>query len=291
MAIKFNNGIVNVKGTPGVITDTLANRPNANTVLIGTVFFSTDNNVIYQVHTIGAIQGWAVMGGGGGGTQNLDNVLYQGGQFTSDRTSNLNNYGWELQNIDYFNINTFSQNNWSFTTNSLKFYGNVIDYVNNLFSIDYTSGECTFGDFSGQFNGTHMNVNVSGHNIYFAPDGYGSLLVESLKCKLGDYAFIVNGTQLLVDDSSKVINMNFGSHNYFNANTLSSFIYFGIGDFNNDINGTSIQLNDEEQRITLSMGQLELNRIGTSPTSSGNSGEHLVIFIDGTEYKIKLENP
>jgi len=47
MPVIINNGVGNVKNTPAIITDTLANRPVATTVANGTLFVATDFQAIY----------------------------------------------------------------------------------------------------------------------------------------------------------------------------------------------------------------------------------------------------
>jgi len=47
MPVIISNGVSNVKNTPAIITDTLANRPVATTVAIGTLFVATDFQAIY----------------------------------------------------------------------------------------------------------------------------------------------------------------------------------------------------------------------------------------------------
>jgi len=47
MPVIISNGVNNVKNTPAIITDTLANRPVATTVANGTLFVATDFQAIY----------------------------------------------------------------------------------------------------------------------------------------------------------------------------------------------------------------------------------------------------
>lgn len=297
MSILFNTGVINVKGTPSIITDTFANRPQATSMQMGTIFFSTDTFNIFQVVPFGSTQAWAVMGGGGGGTQNLDNVLYQGGTFTNDRLSDLNNYGWELYNFSYFNLRNLNNNQWNFTDASLKYYNT--DNINTFFSINYTNGEFAMGDFGGTINGTHMNIDVPFNRIYFAPAGYLSALFTPHEAILGDGFNSLNSTIFRVHDIDKLVNINFAGHVYFNLNNSSDFIYYDVGDFNNDVNGTHFSLNDEEAIINMradSYIQFTTNQLffigNVLQTSSGStSGYHLQIWVNGTQYVIELKNP
>ena len=69
------------------------------------------------------------------------------------------------------------------------------------------------------------------------------------------------------------------------------FSQYYLGDWNNFQNGTKIVIDDVTNEITLQQDNLFLNGAITSGTSTGNSGQHLVLTINGTGYKIKLENP
>jgi len=222
--IIVNNGVTNLRGTPACYTDFSFNRPLANAVTVGSLFFATDTNLIYQVHLVGAVPTWESMGGGGGGTQDLNDVLFQGGTFTNYRTSNLNNYGWELTNVNYFKLkNTNNQKFW-FTDNGYNYYNNA--NVNNLFSLTFGNGDFALGDFSGEFNGTHMFINTSSNRIYFAPGGYLSFLNEPGIVKLGDGFNSWNQTQFVCDDTIKQVYTKFGGA----ENGISlNFDYNGFG--------------------------------------------------------------
>ena len=71
MAIVLNNGVTNVNGTPGINSNTFANRPAATDVPAGSIYIATDTGVIYQSN--GAT--WSTIGGGGGPTPGIDDVL------------------------------------------------------------------------------------------------------------------------------------------------------------------------------------------------------------------------
>jgi len=253
MPINFNNGIVNVKGTPGVITDTLANRPNANTVLIGTVFFSTDNNVIYQVHTIGAVQGWAVMGGGGGGTQNLDNVLYQGGQFTNDRLSDLNNFYWELYNVSDFVIRFSDNSYWDFNVNYLRYYNALGNY--NLFSVEANTGNVLLGDFYSQFNSCYIQIDQPTNSILFWAESNPVLYLTKNNVSVGDVDQYNNGVYLNVSQNTQSIytvlgeneqpQINFGFKTQYTERTAI------LGDYLSDNNKTQISVQDTNKVIVI----------------------------------------
>lgn len=70
MAIQINNGVTNIKNTPGAITDVIANLPSALDVANGTIFFAPDAFSIYSNYN----GTWVLLSGGGGGTPNLQQV-------------------------------------------------------------------------------------------------------------------------------------------------------------------------------------------------------------------------
>ena len=47
MAISFNNSVANILNTPGIITDVIANRPDAANIANGTIYISTDTRAIF----------------------------------------------------------------------------------------------------------------------------------------------------------------------------------------------------------------------------------------------------
>jgi hypothetical protein len=72
----LNNGVGNIKGTPAMITDILANRPSPNNLAVGTIFIDSATGNWYQVGTNNT---WSSTGGGGG---NLQQVLDSGNSAT-----------------------------------------------------------------------------------------------------------------------------------------------------------------------------------------------------------------
>jgi hypothetical protein len=202
MSIQFNTGVINVKGSPAIITDTFPNRPQATSLQMGTIYFSTDTFNIYQVVPFGSTQAWAVMGGGGGGSQNLDNVLYQGGLFTSDRLSNLNNYDWTLYNVNNFVIQ-FEDSKWDFNSSYLRWYNSTGQ--NNLFSVNTINGQILLGDFAGQFDSTHINIDISNNRIYFSPQGHTMAEFTNNYAIIGDAFLTFNNTKFIVNDNNREI--------------------------------------------------------------------------------------
>jgi len=65
---------------------------------------------------------------------------------------------------------------------------------------------------------------------------------------------------------------------------------YRLGSFN--LGTTWIEVDDNNTRTTINTEDLYFSGANLqSNTSGGNSGKHLVITLNGNQYKIKLENP
>jgi len=82
-----------------------------------------------------------------------------------------------------------------------------------------------------------------------------------------------------------------GTSNGLKLNYANAIYQFG--DYANLNNNTYIEVKDSSQDITLKYNnRLNLNgTLVTSPTSGSNASLHLVVWINGSEYKIQLKNP
>jgi hypothetical protein len=74
MAITFDSSVTNEGGTPAAITGVIADIPPATSVADGTIYISTDTQEIFSAQA----GSWINVSGGGGGSQNLDQVLAVG---------------------------------------------------------------------------------------------------------------------------------------------------------------------------------------------------------------------
>lgn len=126
--------------------------------------------------------------------------------------------------------------------------------------LDFGKRRYYLGDFSGYNNGTTLDIREDVDKI-ITRNNFGlqgiSLDLGTLFYKFGDYDFLGNNTYIAVKDSSKEINLF----------TNGGFIFFYADAL--IFSGSGLQSN----------------------SSGGNSGEHLVITLNGNQYKIKLENP
>lgn len=296
MSITINNGVSNIKATPGIIADDYANIPAATNVATGTIFIDTVGLTIYRSES----GGWFALGGGGG-TPNFDAVLNQGNSTTNyceflglpyrvaidalnvsveETTLNLSaNLRYDKLQISYSNFNLYFDkgifSTFNATNNTIK-----LDLQNDyIISTKYNpanAGEIEIGlklDFLNDFY--YLGNNSSGIFID----------LDSQIYKFGDYDFGgANGTNILIDDAGSIISTRV-------AGSLEKGLYFDfinslykIGDFYATMNNTYLIINDANQKIELS------NNL-KSATAGGSAGQHLKINIGGTDYKIALLNP
>lgn len=102
MAINYNNSVSNGTGTPAAITGVIANIPAATSVADGTIYISTDTQEIFSAQA----GSWINVSGGGGGSQNLDQVLAVG-DTANQKSLVLNGINNNTQTVR-FNGNNYS---------------------------------------------------------------------------------------------------------------------------------------------------------------------------------------
>ena len=100
------------------------------------------------------------------------------------------------------------------------------------------------------------------------------------------------GDTNLTEDIDKLLTLDTNKRLTINGLT-SGFVK--TGEVNSDYLNTTFQgkfgIPDSGNDLTLSGTQINFNSDSfISNTAGGNSGNHLVVFVNGTEYKIKLEN-
>jgi len=224
-----------------------------------------------------------------------------------DYLNNLFFYGTASSGMHY--VNNPNQE-VSLLSNSLIYA--LLDGVNNVgyfggagarLNFDGNNNKCNIGDGNGNFNTTYLEVddlnqiiqtfkgNTIGLRLDFANNVYF----------LGDFNG-VSGT-----NSSFTIDNNNGAIYTQGYATQDGILLdfstnqYSFGDYNAIYNNTHIFIKDQIKVISLITNGGEISQTadllrftGTglqSNTSGGNSGEHLVITLNGSQYKIKLENP
>ena len=175
--------------------------------------------------------------------------------------------------------------------------------VNKGLYLDFGNENYLFGDFNFTTNGIYLLIN--NNNGQILSSGYGSSVGLNLDFSInrfyfGDYNFNINGTCFIVDDSAQLISTTNGVDKVGLSLDLSGFSFY-LGDFNGLNNASYIWIKDSSKSILLNTSagtivnicdNLVFNGVPLqSNTAGGSSGEHLVINLNGSQYKIALLNP
>ena len=181
--------------------------------------------------------------------------------------------------------------------------GISLDFVNSTYSLGVSGSNSLFIDASNQY----VSINVGGSQY---------LLLDKLNesATFFDYAA---GNGIEFSSPSKTFYSIIGNENILYANYGSGFIQLGkgtlqltcdyltgimrMGDATGVGNSNELTIDDINKEIIIytnggiiknDCDTLEFNGASLqSNTSGGNSGEHLVITLNGNQYKIKLEFP
>lgn len=211
---------------------------------------------------------------------------------------NLQNIKTTFQNNDiglYIDFNSIycALGDYNANVNGTSFF--VDDSHNTIFtqynsnslglSFDFFARLLNFGDFVGYY-GAQNYLQFDGNNNYaILQNGNGKLY-------LGDYLGSYNGTLLTINDLGQRIKTGNGAGDQGIFLDFISSVYY-LGDYAGLTNNTQIVINNGLKDIMLKAeNSLHFEGGGLqSASSSGNSGEHLVIYLNGTQYKIQLLNP
>ena len=299
--IQVNFNVINQKGAPSLREDLFANRPSAGQT--GRLFVSTDTLLLFR----DTGTSWSTIGGGSGGSQNIDNVLSLGGSFTANRKINTNTFDFQIESasttlFDYNNSTNVLTIGTGATTkvDLLNLYGNSVTVFSDITlflaagstlktyvsgtdqGIKIINGEYLFGDYGGTLTGAIMVI--SGNTIYTGNNsgsfGY-TLDFLDMKISLGDYDTFGNGVVFRVDDINEEIYTEFLNLQY-GLKVIPQHTY--LGDFGLNYNGYFIHIDDANEKLILN----GTNLLSTSAGST--SSQHLVVTINGTIYKIQLKN-
>lgn len=204
-----------------------------------------------------------------------------------------------------------------FENGSDYLYSNYGGYTG--LGLDFANFTSYLGDWNNLINGTTLVVNDQTNNIYTKWNGLVNGLNLDFSSNIYSFGNIGINTNLYIDSTNQYIQMLINSNGYFFADgttlsTRTGSIYtlvtntqgvytqdagtnnFGIrvdfpnritslGDWSGSFSAYYLNLDDIN-------GVLELNGTNLqSNTAGGSSGEHLVITLNGTQYKIALLNP
>jgi hypothetical protein len=186
--------------------------------------------------------------------------------------------------IDFFNKGIINGISLNFNSKLFKF-GRLNTGSEQSLEVDELN-DITSAKFNGITNG--LNLDYSAKVFQF---GYLDTIGSD------DVFLSFNG-----NGSTIAANFN-GNDNGLNINFNSGSRLFQFGDYQGNFNSTKINLDDNGTSILISSNQttgsttIEGNSLVftganlESGTASGNSGQHLVITLNGVVYHIKLENP
>jgi hypothetical protein len=250
----FNNG------TSLIIADNNQNIYTLNNGIVRGINFDYLNGIFYY-------------GTGANGLLYIDNttqdVLLQsnGVQFA---------YGDGVNNVGYFGV----------TGSRVSYDGN-----NQL---------TLLGDTGGNFNATYLQIDDANSSISTYLSGQRGILLDYFNKNywFGDWSS-GNGTYFLVQESTNLISTGDSLDGQGILLNFNNYEYF-FGDFNGVNNSTYIYIKDQTSdillttnggTITSNCNSLSFNGSLTQTTSGGNSGQHLQVNINGTNYVITLLNP
>jgi hypothetical protein len=287
MAININNGVQNIKSTPGMIADDYANIPAASNVANGTLFVDTVGLNIYRAQS----GGWFVLGGGGGGSIGINGLngttnIGLGGTLLNDTAIDCSNFELTYSNIKQLFLLSTNGTMFSLVDNQSYFSNsNGIPYG---LIIDFAAEVTTLGDFSITNNGTSIQIDdansiisavkntiQNGLKLDFVNDNY----------YFGDFYNLnnfLNINNLIGDTLIKALH-NITLYQY-SAGLILQNGQSILCDPDGNGNSSYFGLDDTNERLTASSNLI-------SATAGGNSGQHLKINIGGNNYKITLLNP
>jgi hypothetical protein len=180
-----------------------------------------------------------------------------------------------------------------------NFYNVKNDRIESFFNgflfgldIDYFNNETKIGDYNNVFSGNCLEIysfntwtkyqgNLVGIWLNFFTNIY----------RFGDFSNLTNGTSFYINDNNELIYTKYVGNDIGLKLDFANTNYL-LGDYNVTYNGTYYLIDDNNQKM--SFNTEFLNFVGAqlqSNSAGGNSGKHLVITLNGSTYKIKLENP
>ena len=271
MSLNFNNGVANVYKTPGMWTDTFANRPPANVVAIGTIFVASDTGNMYQ--SDGTT--WYSIGGGGGGSQDLASVLGFGNTATNNITLNgspgngnvtadgiVSAGSGEVKmgksTSGYVELRSSTERKALLgdgTTDIVKFRA----YNQNEFVIDYD------GKVDGEIDTLVSTQPLHSPSVPWSITNYESRSTIDSKLAFGTCSNIGFKYNPLITNASNVRLVAFRSET-----GVSEFVLTGLGEILINNSGISINLNDS---VNSNQGIIEPQRFYTQNTTTNQNSE------------------
>jgi hypothetical protein len=267
-----------------------------------------------------------VIAAGGGiegatnGLQVIGTNIGLGGTLTQNTQIICDNFLIKFDNYSQFAIGNNTEPSMLFDTSNQK--------ITTSFGGSIKGLELNFANNQYFLGNQELTINAAGGQLDFNFNGQGLQMTNFGRiCYLGDVVGGFNATSLLVDDiNQEIITFNQTFANGIEIDFANNV--YNFGDFSNQTQGTYIMIDNGSEQIktwhvginrglfldfvnlkyilgdcgligngyavTLDDGVGELRFDGAnlqSNTAGGSSGEYLVIWLNGTNYKIKLENP
>ena len=167
----------------------------------------------------------------------------------------------------------------------------VLIYPNSITQIttDFEDLTRDFSTITEEATITNAEVNIN-TNVNITGEVSCNTLSTTGNASVGGSLFL--GDTNLTEDIDGLLTLDANKRLIINRLTSASVI---TGENNCDYLNTTFQgkfgIPDSANDLTLSGTQINFNSASfISNSAGGNSGNHLVIFVNGTEYRIKLEN-
>ena len=291
------NGTTNI-GLGGTLTDTITSiAGNSKTFIISNTiynnFSSTNSNITSSLITqfdyaqlqstdnLGVFSFFRVK-------KNIQNTVFNGASFglSLDDTTGKFVLGDYTNGRKYNSFVVNDDANTFYLTTSYNQVNNAQDlfYASNATS---TVRFVKLGDFNNYDNQYSLIIDDANEFIKTTnANGDNGIILTNSYAVLGSY----NSTQYLY------LSVDYGTNSIAAYNSALTSTGLNL-DFTNELykfgsNNCEIKCDNLSQFIEFTTNALIFTDAALqSNTSGGNSGEHLVITLNGTQYKIKLENP
>jgi len=251
--ISISNGVTNVLGTPSMISDTLANRPDGKDVATGTIFIDVDTGNMYQSNGIS----WYSIGSSGT-TPGIQDVLSVNQGFnTNGNTIDLNGYDFSIKDLIY-------------PLDMQIFMSHADLFLGSPQYASFQLGISPNNEIISKFNGTPKGIYI---NFDFDFYSYGD-----------------NSYNIEFDTINNFIETK-GAGLKYGMQIIPEFITLGDYDGNQAF-PSYIQIDNQNGPVSIGAEELKFYGLNLQSSSAGsNSGQHLVITLNGVIYKIELKNP
>jgi hypothetical protein len=178
----------------------------------------------------------------------------------------------------------------------------IFSYANNTnigIRLNFDSNKYYLGDYNNDYNGNFIFFNGDDGTI----NTYAENIPQGLFIKSDDSRF---GNFETSSDPARQLSIKIYKNEYlktiYNDKYLAA-IYYGLnidtlnkvtylGDFDSYFSSPYLSLDAVAKSFNLfNLAQININGPITSGSSGGTSGQHLVVYLNGTQYKIQLRNP